>query len=60
MLKKDELLKMQVARELGLMDKVMRDGWKSLTAKETGRIGGLMSRRQKQHHDLDLDREMRL
>lgn len=47
MLKKDETLKLQVAQELGLKDKVMRDGWKSLTAKETGRIGGLMSRRQK-------------
>ena len=58
MLKKDEILKMQVARELGLMDKVMRDGWKSLTAKETGRIGGLMSRRQKLNPDHD--QEMRL
>lgn len=44
---KDERLKLQVAQELGLMEKVLRDGWKSLSAKETGRIGGLMSRRQK-------------
>ena len=52
MLKKDEALKLQVAQELGLKDKVMRDGWKSLTAKETGRIGGLMSRRQKRETQL--------
>jgi hypothetical protein len=47
MLKKDEELKKLVAQELGLMDKVLRDGWKGLSAKETGRIGGMMSRRQK-------------
>ncbi len=52
MMKKDEALKLQVARELGLMEKVMRDGWKSLSAKETGRIGGLMSRRQKREGEL--------
>ncbi len=52
MMKKDEVLKIQVARELGLMDKVMRDGWKSLSAKETGRIGGLMSRRQKREPEM--------
>ncbi len=54
MLKKDEAMKLQVARELGLMDKVMREGWKSLSAKETGRIGGLMSRRQKQNNEMRL------
>lgn len=52
MLKKDEALKLQVARELGLMDKVMREGWKGLSAKETGRIGGLMSRRQKKEQEM--------
>ncbi len=52
MLKKEDALKLQVARELGLMDKVIRDGWKSLSAKETGRIGGLMSRRQKRESEI--------
>ena len=33
---------MRIAKELGLLDKVMEQGWKALTAKETGRIGGLM------------------
>ncbi len=54
MLKKEETLKLQVARELGLMDKVVRDGWKSLSAKETGRIGGLVSRRQKRENEVRL------
>ena len=35
-------------KELGLLDKVMEQGWKALTAKETGRIGGLMTRRRRE------------
>lgn len=43
----NEKLKYEVARELGLIEKVLRDGWKSLTPKETGRIGGLVNKRKK-------------
>ncbi len=46
-LKKNEKLKLEIAKELGLLDKVLRDGWKSLSAKETGRIGGMLSKRRK-------------
>jgi hypothetical protein len=46
-LKKNEKLKMEIAKELGLLEKVLRDGWKSLSAKETGRIGGMLSKRRK-------------
>ena len=42
-----EKMKYEIAEELGLLDKVKKDGWKSLTAKETGRIGGLMNKRRK-------------
>lgn len=45
--KKEEILKYEVASELGLAEKVGKYGWKSLTAKETGRIGGLVSKRKK-------------
>ena len=31
-------LNMKLLPELGLLDKVNKEGWKSLTAKETGRI----------------------
>ncbi|NMA83503.1 MAG: small, acid-soluble spore protein, alpha/beta type [Epulopiscium sp.] len=41
-------LKYEIAEELGLLDKVREQGWKSLTAKETGRIGGLMTKKKKQ------------
>ena len=43
----DEKLKMEVAEELGLLEKVKESGWKSLTAKETGRIGGMITKRKK-------------
>ena len=35
-----EKMKYEIADELGLLDRVLNDGWRSLTAKETGRIGG--------------------
>lgn len=47
-LKPDEKLKYEIATELGLLDRVMSGGWKSLSAKETGRIGGIMTKRKKQ------------
>lgn len=42
-----EKMKYEIAEELGLLDRVMTDGWKSLSAKETGRIGGIMTRRMR-------------
>lgn len=50
-LPREEKLKYEIAEELGVLDKVLENGWKSLTAKETGRIGGLMTRRRKQSED---------
>ena len=43
----DDKIKYEIASELGLMDKVRRYGWKSLNAKETGKIGGLISKRKR-------------
>ena len=47
-LEPDEKLKYEVAEELGLLDRVLSQGWKSLTSKETGRIGGLVTKKKKQ------------
>jgi len=44
----NDIMKMEIAEELGLMDKVKANGWKSLTAKESGRIGGILARRKKE------------
>ncbi len=54
--KKDDLnekLKYEIAEELGLLDKVMEGGWKSLTSKETGRIGGLITKKRREIQNKD-------
>jgi len=43
----EEKLKLEIAEEIGVYDKVMTSGWRSLSAKESGRIGGLLARRKK-------------
>ena len=40
-----EIMKMEIAEELGLSDKVKEAGWQNLTAREAGKVGGIMSRR---------------
>lgn len=47
-LTKEELVKYEIAEELGLLDQVLSDGWRSLSSKETGRIGGLLARRKRE------------
>lgn len=47
-LEPDEKLKYEIAEELGLLDQVLQEGWKSLSSKETGRIGGMITRRKRQ------------
>lgn len=46
--KPEDPLKMEIAEELGLLEKVREHGWGSLSAKDTGRIGGLITRRKQQ------------
>ncbi|MEG1821572.1 MAG: small, acid-soluble spore protein, alpha/beta type, partial [Clostridiales bacterium] len=43
-----EAMKLEIAEELGLLDKVRAVGWASLTAKETGKMGGILTQRKKQ------------
>lgn len=47
----DDRMKYEIAEELGLLEQVKQEGWKSLTARETGRIGGLMTRRKREMKD---------
>lgn len=42
-----EKMKLEIASELGLSDKIEKDGWGALNAVETGKIGGLLSSRLK-------------
>lgn len=43
-----ENIKYEIAEELGLKDKVDKYGWSGLTAEETGRIGGLMTKKKRE------------
>jgi hypothetical protein len=43
----DERMKYEIAEELGLLSKVNESGWKSLTSKESGKIGGIMTKRKR-------------
>lgn len=47
-LTKEDLLKYEVAEELGLLEKVQRSGWKSLSAKESGKLGGMIATKKRQ------------
>ena len=44
----EDKLKFEIAEELGLGDKVIKGGWRSLTAKESGRIGGLITKMRRE------------
>ncbi|MEI3162885.1 MAG: small, acid-soluble spore protein, alpha/beta type [Lachnospirales bacterium] len=44
----DDIMKYEIAQELGLLDKVKEYGWKSLTSKESGKIGGLIAKKKRE------------
>lgn len=45
--KADLRMKYEIAEELGLLDKITENGWKGLTSRESGRIGGIMGKRKR-------------
>lgn len=51
-LEPEQKMKYEIAEELGLLDKVLANGWRSLTAKETGRIGGLVTKRKREAREI--------
>ncbi len=53
----EELEKYEIAKELGLFDRVMKDGWGTLSAKETGRIGGILAKRRKRESTQNREKE---
>ncbi len=42
-----EKMRFEIATELGLSDKIITGGWGELTAKESGRIGGVIAQRNR-------------
>ena len=47
-LKPEDRMKFEIAKELGLADKVIAGGWRCLTAKESCRIGGLVTKKKRE------------
>ena len=47
-LEPEEKMKYEVAEELGLLDRVLSEGWKSLTSKERGWIGGIVTKKKRE------------
>jgi len=43
-----EKAKLKVARELGLYEQIRAGGWGSLSAKECGQIGGVLSKKTRE------------
>lgn len=50
-------MKFEIAEELGLADKVIAGGWRCLTAKESGRIGGLVTKKKREMSVKTQDKE---
>jgi hypothetical protein len=44
-----DLLKMEIAKELGLWEQIEKEGWESLTNAACGRVGGIMRRKLKEN-----------
>ena len=44
-----ERMKYEIAEEMGILDQVLENGWRSLSAKETGKIGGMITSRKRKN-----------
>ena len=49
----NDLAKLEIAKEIGLIDKIEELGWGGLTAKESGRIGGIMTAKKRKGKKID-------
>ncbi len=47
-LTENDLMKIEIARELGIWEQIEKDGWESMSNAACGRIGGIMSKRLKE------------
>lgn len=52
-LTENDIIKMEIAKEIGLIDKIEEIGWGGLTAKESGRIGGIMTAKKRKGKRID-------
>lgn len=52
-LTENDIVKLEIAKEIGLFDKIEEIGWGGLTAKESGRIGGIMTAKKRKGKKID-------
>jgi hypothetical protein len=52
-LTENDIVKLEIAKEIGLFDKIEEIGWGGLTAKESGRIGGIMTAKKRKGKKVD-------
>lgn len=45
-----DILKLEVAEELGFNEKIHQWGWGELTSAESGKVGGILNRYMRQKH----------
>ena len=43
-----DILKLEIAEELGFAPKIRQDGWGELTSAESGKVGGFLNRYMRQ------------
>ncbi len=43
-----DILKMEIAKEMGIWDQVEKEGWQSLSNATCGKVGGIMKQRLKE------------
>lgn len=48
-----DVMKMEIARELGIWEQIEEEGWESLTNATCGKIGGIMKQRLKEKKALE-------
>lgn len=53
-----DIVKLEIAREIGVYDRVVEEGWRCLSAKESGKIGGILSRRTKMNKNVDITKNV--
>lgn len=49
------MMKMEIARELGLYEQIEKNGWESLSNAACGRVGGIMSRRLREQRTKEME-----
>lgn len=53
----EEMVKYEMAKELGLYDQVIEKGWGSLSARQTGKIGGMIAGKKRKKTGVQADGE---